>query len=407
MSRPASSVALYGLLGCGNIGNDASFETVLEWLRSEHREVEVRCVTRAPQEIQSRYTVPSVPLSVEPRPGRGRLPSIVAKVVCRLADIPRSLAVAGSADAIVIPGMGVLEESLGVRPWAVPAWMFLTAAACRLRRRPFVLLAVGAEPIISPFTRRLFVATVGLATHVSYRDEFSAESMRRAGARRPPDAVTADLAFAHPAGTAPDPEPGHIVVGVMAYYGFDDDHVRGAGIRQRYVDSMTEVIVHLAEQGDRVVLLGGDRADVDVARQIQSAVRQARPGLPGSAVTVRDVRTFAELTSEMARAEVVVASRFHNLISALRLARPVVSVGYAEKSARLMDSLGLGAYHQGIEDLDAQKLLAQLMAARAQAPALAQQIGEVCRGYDSDIRAVLGAVAGDVLQLAHNHGPLV
>ena len=41
------------------------------------------------------------------------------------------------------------------------------------------------------------------------------------------------------------------------------------------------------------------------------------------------------------RAEVVIASRFHNLICALRLARPTVSVGYAAKNRHLMEALGL------------------------------------------------------------------
>ena len=47
------------------------------------------------------------------------------------------------------------------------------------------------------------------------------------------------------------------------------------------------------------------------------------------------------------RAEVVIASRFHNLICALRLARPTVSVGYASKNRHLMQALGLDEYLPG------------------------------------------------------------
>ena len=103
----------------------------------------------------------------------GRQPGDEAsrKLLGRVIDVPRSYALAGSVDAIIVPGMGVLEETLGERPWGLPLGLFLMAAACRLRGRRFVLLDVGAECAANPVTRRLYVATVGLATHVSYRDQ--------------------------------------------------------------------------------------------------------------------------------------------------------------------------------------------------------------------------------------------
>ena len=63
MKQPVRRVALYGYLGSGNIGNDASLETVLAWLKSDHPEVEVQCITIAPDEVTARYGLPSVPLS--------------------------------------------------------------------------------------------------------------------------------------------------------------------------------------------------------------------------------------------------------------------------------------------------------------------------------------------------------
>ena len=391
-------MALYGILGCGNLGNDASFETVLHWLRTEYPGARPLCITPAPETIQARYGIPAAQLAVGSGPSWAQAVPAVAKLVGRLAAIPRSLILAGSAGTIVVPGMGVLEESLGVRPWSFPAWLFLMALACRLRQRPFALLAVGAEPVINPVTRRLFTATARLATHVSYRDALSDEAMRAAGA--PPHAVAADLAFAHPVAVTADPEPGRVVVGVIAYRPVRDDHGRGPDLRQRYAEVLTEVLAALTDDGDRVVLVGGDRADIGVAEQIRAAVLAARPGLPQAAVTVRDAATFAELTAELARAEVVVASRFHNLIGALRLGRPTVSVGYAEKNGRLMQSLGLADYHQHIEELQAGWLLAQLRAARARGPALTAQITDGCRGYEKAVRSLLDSMALDVLRLA-------
>ena len=82
----------------------------------------------------------------------------------------------------------------------------------------------------------------------------------------------------------------------------------------------------------------------------------------------------------MSQAEVVIASRFHNLICALRLGQPTVSVGYAGKSRVLMGAVGAGAYCQDIETLDAKLLVAQVAAARQDAEALRETIGQTTPG---------------------------
>jgi polysaccharide pyruvyl transferase WcaK-like protein len=288
--------------------------------------------------------------------------------------------------------MGVLEETIGVRPWRMPLSLFFMATACRLRRKSFVLLDVGAEPIENWLSRALCVVTARLATHLSYRDRWSAEAMCKAGDRTS-RMVAPDLAFAHPARTCADPQSGLVVVGVMAYYGKRDDPVKGAQVRRTYVASLTKALVHLVDAGDAVVLLGGDRVDNDVARDVQAAVRMDRPDLAPEAIAVREPTTFDELTDLMGRAEAVVASRFHNLICALRLARPTVSLGYAQKQSCLMRELGLEEYCQDILRLDADHLVAQLRAARAQGSLISARIREATGGYAGDVTSLLEEMA--------------
>jgi polysaccharide pyruvyl transferase WcaK-like protein len=402
--RPVRRVALYGFLGSGNIGNDATFETVLAWFRSAYPEIEVRCITIAPAEVEARYGVASAPLSWLPPGSAGnRLIEASRKLLGRLVDVPRTYVLAGSVDAVVVPGMGVLEETLGVRPWGLPLWLFLIAAACRVRGRRFVLLGIGAERAANLITRRLFVATVGLATHVSYRDNSSATAMRRVGAG--PQAVIApDIAFAHPAPTQAKPQPGLIVVGVMAYYGRGDDPVRGADVRRKYMAEMAKAVSRLMDTGDHVVLVGGDRVDGDVAHDIRAAVLAESPGLRDDTVRVRNVATFAELTEVMMRADVVIASRFHNLICALRLARPAVSVGYAEKNRHLMQALGLHDYCQDIEHLDAGHLVTQVRTARMNQAAFSARVQDATRDYAGQVRSLLERVAGEALSLERPGG---
>ncbi len=395
-------IACYGFLGSGNLGNDASLETVLAWFQERHPQIELRCITLAPEVVQARYGIPAVPLAYQAfagRTGGGRIAPTLGKLLGRLVDVPRSLLLAGQVDAVVVPGMGVLEEQLGVRPWGLPAWMVMMAAACRIRRTRFVLLSVGAEPVLNPVTRKLFVWTVRLADHVSYRDEWSFRAMRDAGARNP-DAIAPDVAFAHPATATATVQPGLVVVGVMAYYGRLDDPVRGADLRREYLASLTKALVQLVDQGDRVLLVGGDRVDVEVAQEVRAAVLASRPDRGQDTVVVRDVQRFDELVDLMARAEVVVASRFHNLICALKVGRPVVSIGYAQKNARLMADFGLADYCQDIEDLDADLLLEQLRRAREHRHSLATMIAERASRYQSWVQSLMDQVAAQTLRSA-------
>lgn len=403
MTRIVRRIALYGFLGSGNLGNDASLETVVSWLGTHHPEVELRCITIAPRAVEARYGIPSQSLAWEQGRRAGRLVAALAKVLGRLIDVPRHFRLVGSVDAVVVPGMGVLEDSLTVRPWGMPYWLLLAAVACRLRGRSFVLLAVGAERTANPVTRWMYAMTARLATHVSYRDRRSAAAMARAGGRS--SAVIApDLAFAHPSPTSDQPEVGRIVAGVMAYYGPGDDPVRGAPVRRRYVETLAEALVTLARGGSHIVLVGGDYVDIDVAQEVRRTVLARGPDIPTEAVEVRGARTFAELTAEMRSAEMVIASRFHNLIGALRLGRPTLSVGYADKCRDLMVAVGLSDYSQDIEKLGADRLLAQVDAARQGGTALADRIRSTTSAYATEVDVLLHQVSREVLGLGGDTG---
>lgn len=396
MTGPVRRVALLGLLGSGNVGNDASFETVVAWLRRALPDVALSCITVAPDAVTRRYGMPAVALSSHAGRGRahGRLRTLAGKAFGRVRDVPRAVRLVGRTDAVLVPGMGVLEESLATRPWGMPFWLLLFAVVCRLRGRPFVLLDVGAEAATNRLTRWMFVRTVNLARHVSYRDEWSADAMRSCGAREP-DAVAADLAFAHPGPAHAAPEPGLVVVGTMAYYGPGDDPVRGRAVHARTTAALVRLVDDLVAAGDRVVLVGGDVVDTAVAREVRD--RAVAAGADAARVTVREVTTFAELTGEMARAEVVVASRFHNLVCAVRLARPVVSVGYAVKSRYLMTEVGLGDLCQDLLDVDADQLARQLRRARADGPVLSRRVAAAVAGHADRVSDLLDRVGREVL----------
>jgi len=71
------------------------------------------------------------------------------------------------------------------------------------------------------------------------------------------------------------------------------------------------------------------------------------------------MESFADLQAAMAPASIVVATRFHIVMCALKLGKPVVSLGYGPKNTSLMAAMGLQDYCQHANDIDVDLLKQQ------------------------------------------------
>ena len=57
-----SRVGLFGVLGVGNIGNDASMEAVLSHVRAEHPLAVIDAMCSGPETVARRYGIDTVPM---------------------------------------------------------------------------------------------------------------------------------------------------------------------------------------------------------------------------------------------------------------------------------------------------------------------------------------------------------
>ena len=62
---------------------------------------------------------------------------------------------------------------------------------------------------------------------------------------------------------------------------------------------------------------------------------------------------------QMAGVDTVVATRYHNVLCALKLAKPTLSVGYGAKNVALMKDMGLPGFCQSAGALDVDRLIEQ------------------------------------------------
>ena len=63
---------------------------------------------------------------------------------------------------------------------------------------------------------------------------------------------------------------------------------------------------------------------------------------------------------QMVGTDVIVSTRFHNIVAAIMVGLPVISVGYATKNDALLSKAGLGRFCQRIDRLDVELLMRQL-----------------------------------------------
>ncbi|TXS52064.1 polysaccharide pyruvyl transferase family protein [Streptomyces sp. t39] len=353
----AVRVGVFGLLGSGNLGNDGSLEALLGWLRAEHPDAAVDALCGGPETVTARYGIPATRLHWYRGEYRtaSRVRSIAAKGAGKLVDVVRTAAWVRRHDVVIVPGMGVLEATLPLRPWGFPYSLFLLCASGRLLRTKVALVGVGAAPIAARPTRALVRWSARMAAHRSYRDTRSRDAIRAMGVDTTRDEVHPDLAFAlpaPPAGAVTGGPPGTVCVGVMDFHGSDDDRARAEGIHRRYLDGTTRFVRALAEDGRPVRLLTGDACDAPVVAAILDAV-------DSPLVTAAETASLADLMKETAAADAVVATRYHNLICALKAGTPTLALSYAAKSDALMERMGLGAYRHPAGEVDADRLLAQ------------------------------------------------
>ncbi|WP_435583081.1 polysaccharide pyruvyl transferase family protein [Amycolatopsis thermoflava] len=346
-------IGFFGILGSGNLGNDGSLDAVMTYVRERYPDAELGFLAMGPEQLTARYGAPATHLQwYEPHAGDATgLRAAGLKVLGKLLDPFRTWAWVRNYDVVIVPGMGVLEATLPLRPWALPYSLFWLGATARLTRTRVALVSVGADVVRKRATRWVITRAARLAHYRSYRDEHSRQAMARMGVDVSADAVFPDLAFGL-ADPEPRPSTGAVGVGVMAFHGGNDDRARADDINRAYLSTVKRFVRLLADEGRPIRLFTGDVADDEVPADIIATV-------PGADITAEPLTSLQDLMRRMAEVDVVVATRYHNVLCALKTAKPTISLGYARKNDVLMSAMGLGEFCQSAREPDFDRLVAQ------------------------------------------------
>lgn len=394
-ARPgAPRIAFFGNFGTGNLGNECTLAAILARARALLPAARMLVVCVDAEATARAHQVEAVEIFPARRDGvarRGRLPSrIVRRVLGEIETARTAVRVMRRADLLIVPGTGILNDCRE-GPFGLLYELWKWTLAARVCGRRVCFASVGVEHLDHRLSRLFVRTSLRLAASRTYRDEQSRERIRQMGFAADRDRIFPDLAFSLPesllrAKAPPARADAVPTVSVGPY----DLRVRASGplhlSYEEYVERLTAFVLWLIEGGRRVRLILGDtRYDVQVTRDMLAAL-EARGVRPGDGRLVHEpVSSFVELIAHLRDSTAVVASRFHNVILALLLGRPVLSVSYNPKVTAVMESVGLGRYVQAIGDLDGERLAAQFLELEQNAGPLSEAILAKARQYRGDL----------------------
>jgi polysaccharide pyruvyl transferase WcaK-like protein len=384
-------IGIFGNFGWGNIGNSATLEATVAGACKHWPQADMVCICTNPDEVHRQYGFDVAPVRWNSDEGL-RLPTgRVARTASKLLQRPpaevrlwrRAHRVLDELDLLLVAGTGVLDD-FAIGPMDLPYDLFRWSLQARRRRVPLVYLSAGAGPIDHRRSRILIKTALRQALYRSYRDEYSRRYLFSIGFDSTIDSIYPDLAFGlpiagelqRPSTTSSSNQVLDVGLGIMSYSGAQTEPAEGERIYQEYLHKVVRFGLRLLADGHTVRLVIGDtlvdqRAFSDVYSALTSAASGS--GTPDR-VIAEPVHSVSDLLQQLSLTDVVVATRFHNVLLALLLEKPVISISYNQKNDDLMSEMGLEAFCQPIRQLDVDRLYKQFADLRAAAGPLRQQI---------------------------------
>jgi polysaccharide pyruvyl transferase WcaK-like protein len=262
---------------------------------------------------------------------------------------------------MIVPGTGILDD-FGERPHGMPWEIFRWFLGARLLGVKTAFVSIGAGPIGHPLSRWLMKSAARLAHYRSYRDTMSKDFLAGIGLPTRSDPVYPDIAFSLPVPQVAERRDGGrltVGVGVMSYYGWYGFADGGREIYARYIEKLSKFAIYLLDNGHRIRLLTGETCDVDAVGDLLRHVKAERPKTPQEDLIAEPAGSLHDLMREIQQTDIVVATRYHNIVCALRLAKPSISLGYSKKNDVLMAQAGLASYCQHVEHFQLGTLIEQ------------------------------------------------
>ena len=384
--RP-TKISLFGHFGTLNLGNESTLLAMVSRLRLLFPSCEFCCICTGPEDVIATHGIEAVPHTARSVriwdwrfPVGKRLRMAFFGLSEEMSEYVRAWRTLSGTDMFIIPGTGLLTDAFGLSGWG-PYGLLKWSVIAKLRRCKVIFVSVGAGPIDSALGRVFVRLALSLADYRSYRDAPSKDVIEGLGVHAGNDRVFPDLVFdlSPPLlTTAERVRDGRPVValGLMAYsekYSVTDPM---GGTYQRYVESLGVLVSWLIDHDYDVKLLLGDAGvDTVVIADFRAMLRERLVPDIGKRVTYHAVGSPDELLSQLGTADLVIATRFHNVLMSLLVHKPVIAISFHHKCSSLMSGMGLSDYCLDINQIEPDLLITRFEALVQHADELKRLIG--------------------------------
>ena len=362
-------IAFYGHFDSSNFGNESTLKAILYHLRCYQPDADVVCISTDPRATSATHKIEAIPISE--RFFYSSLPrNLLLRIVRRLfigipTELKRwvdALMTLRRTDMLIIPGTGLLTDAYGLHNWG-PYNIFKWSLVAKICRCKLLFVSVGAGPIYSILGRCFVKSALFLADFRSYRDNATKNYLKHIGFRTDNDPVYPDLVFSLPETAIPLQyntkkfRRSVVGLGLMDYAGKYSTLKPSNEIYLAYLENLTTVVRWLLAREDDVRLLIGDLGDVHTTQEFRDMLGVQLTVSDEKHIIDESVSSVEGLLLQIATTDIVIATRFHNVLLALLCEKPVISISFHHKCESLMSAMGLSAYSLDINDLEADRLI--------------------------------------------------
>jgi len=417
---PVRKIGLVDHIGFGNLGDDATQAAVMKHIRNRWPNADIVLFSMNPDDSRFRHGVAAYPIRAEfgnrsegngigASPAQNKLKDTLRRVplLYRLLQTLKTLTVRAPRrifketsflrasfrivkpfDLLIISGGGQLLDSWG-GPWRFPYTVFKWTLLAKLSRAQCYVLNVGAGPLDS-FLGKWFVrSALGLADYVSFRDSDSRDLVQKVGFSGKSQ-VSADCVYALSPSTALATNgTGHqeLLVGLspMAYCDPRVYFKKDQAVYERYIREVASFGLWLRQNHYRLTLFSTEVSfDSHAIEEVHTLLGSASGDLPHK-VKCEHVAGIDELLSAMRPMDYIVTSRFHGVVFAHLLNKPVLALSPHPKVASLMNDLGLAKYCVDIRTCDANTMKDTFLSLVANRDAIKNRMAEKAACYEKTL----------------------
>jgi polysaccharide pyruvyl transferase WcaK-like protein len=396
----STKISFLGLFGQQNLGNECTLQAIVFNARKYIPNLEISCICTGPGDTLKRHNIPAFPISYHYAGGYhsrvsqghshrpiGLLRKISIRVPMELLDWLKAFRYLKGRQMLVVPGTGFLSDYT-TRSLGWPYFIFKWSVIAKLCRCKLLFVSVGAGPLFRPLSKWFIKRALSLADYRSYRDSFTKQCLENIGFATNNDQVYPDLAFSLPEdmfleSKSSDEERSIIGIGLKDYYGkLGNANEGGEAKYDSFINKLATFVGWLIEHGYIVRLLVGDVLyDGSVKQDLIDLLEKHGPKYKDDQIINEPIFSVEQLLSQLVTTDIVVSPRFHNIILALMLNKPALSLSYHEKFAFLMAGVGLADYCQDIDRLDIARLIEQVVELRKNTEKVRLQIKQKVREY--------------------------